>query len=137
MSICFAITSGEYDDFSIHAIYTTRELAEAELPKYYIAEGCDYPEIMELPLDTEIASPPPGMNGFCCIGPDHRDGRFCVFGYAAAGMPSAELIGVAKPWEGNTKEFIIHVWARDKDHAIKIAAEKIAHQRAIDAGIAI
>jgi hypothetical protein len=33
--------------------------------------------------------------------------------------------------------YYIYLWARDKDHAIKVAAEKFAHQRAIDAGIAI
>jgi len=137
MKTCYAITSGEYSDFSIHAIYTSRELAKAELPKYR-AEGRDHHGIMELPLNPTIPAAPPGLNGFCCIGPDERrNGRIWACCCGAVGMPPAELIGVAKPWEGDTKQYTLHIWARDHDHAVKIAAEKFAHQQAIDADIAI
>ena len=136
MATCYAIVSGEYSDFSIHAVYTTRELAETELPKY-CAQDRDYYRIIELPLNPDIPAAPPGLNGFYCIGPDKkRNGHIWAHCCGAAGMPSAELIGVARPWEGDPDQYFVHVWARDKDHAIKIAAEKFAHQQAIDAGIA-
>jgi 1,2-phenylacetyl-CoA epoxidase PaaB subunit len=34
------------------------------------------------------------------------------------------------------KDYMVVLWARDKEHAIKIAAEKFARQKAIDSGIA-
>ena len=138
MTTCYAITRGEYSDYTVLAVFTTRELAEAELPKYHGSER-DTAQIEELPLNPEIPGPPPGMQGFSCG--DTDDGTICANRVSCDEMPAADQIGVLKrhvvekPWFRAWHN--LHVWARDEDHAIKIAAEKIAHQRAIDAGIAI
>jgi hypothetical protein len=141
---CYAITRGEYSDYSVLAVYTTSELAEAELPKYHRSEH-DRAQIKELPLDPEIPGPPPGMQGFFCV--ENNDGSILASPVTCYQMPAAYQIGVvnrsmyvwdlvakgplSRPW------FNINVWARDEDHAIEIAAEKIAHQRAINADISL
>lgn len=140
MNTCYAITRGDSGESWAVAIFTTRKLAEAELPKYENNDDTrEWVEIRELPLNPEIAGPPPGMQGFHCG--DTDDGRTLASRVPCDQMPAADQIGVLnrhvveKPWFRAWHE--IYVWARDKDHAIKIAAEKIARQRAIDAGIAI
>jgi hypothetical protein len=136
---CYVITRGDSAESWALAVFTTRELAEAELPKYENSDDSrEWVEIQELPLNPEIPSPPPGMRGFECGSDD--DGSVQAGGVPCDLMPAADQIGVLKsrvikkPWF--RAWYGLHVWARDKDHAIKIAAEKIAHQRAIDAGMA-
>jgi len=139
---CYAITHGEYSDYSVLAVYTTKKLAEAELPKYHSGEH-DQAQIEELPLDPEIPSPPSGMQGFFCV--ENNDGGILAIPVTCYQMPAADQIGVVNlsmhVWDRIAEKTLprswynMHVWARDEDHAIKIAAEKIAHQRAIDAGI--
>ena len=136
---CYVITRGDSAESWALAVFTTRELAEAELPKYENNDDSrEWVEIQELPLNRELASPPPGMRGFEC-GSDY-DGSAWAKGVPCDLMPAADQIGVLeiriieKPWF--RAWYKLHVWARDKDHAIKIAFEKIARQRAIDAGIA-
>ena len=138
MTTCYAITRGEYSDYTVLAVFTTRELAEAELPKYHDGKH-DLAQIEELPLDPEIPGPPPGMQGFFCT--ENDDGSIRARRVPCTEMSAADQIGVLnrhvveKPWFRAWCN--MYVWARDEDHAIKIAAEKIANQRAIDAGIAI
>jgi hypothetical protein len=71
------------------------------------------------------------MQGFGC---DETAGGIWACRVSCDEMPAADQIGVLH--EPFTHSYDIYVWARDKDHAIKIAAEKFAHQRAIDAGMA-
>jgi hypothetical protein len=138
MTTCYAITRGECSDYTVLAVFTTPELAEAELPKYHGSER-DTAQIEELPLNPEIPGPPPGMQGFFCT--ENDDGSIRARRAPCDEMPAADQIGVlnrnaaTEPWFRAWCN--MYVWARDEDHAIKIAAEKIAHQRAIDAGIAI
>ena len=138
MTTCYAITRGEYSDYTVLAVFTTRELAEAELPKYHRGKH-GTAQIEELPLNPEIPGPPPGMQGYFCA--ENDDGSIWGRRVSCDEMPAADQIGVlnrqvvTEPWFRAWHN--MYVWARDEDHAIKIAAEKIAHQRAIDAGIAI
>jgi hypothetical protein len=66
MKTCYAISSGSYSDYSVIAIFTTRELAEAELPRY---EGAG---IEEFPLDPTLPVQYAGLAGFYCQPVNHR-----------------------------------------------------------------
>ena len=131
MATCYAITEGEYSDYKVLAVFSTKELAERELPKYGTAR-CPV-EIEEFPFDP-VPAPPSGMTGFCC-GTDF-DGSVFAVAEAPHEMAKNGNIGDVRPAGFRKKEYCVALWARNKEHAIKIAAEKFAHQKAIDAGIA-
>jgi|688.fasta_scaffold1401792_1 hypothetical protein len=130
MKTCYAISSGSYSDYSVIAIFTTRELAEAELPRYEDAG------IEEFPLDPTLPVQYAGLTGFYCRERNAEDQS--VYGYdeTPLTMLRRDDVGLVRRM-GLDGPYYIYLWARDKDHAIKVAAEKFAHQRAIDAGIAI
>ena len=131
MATCYAITEGEYSDYRVLAVFSTKELAEKELPNYSIVR---YPaKIEEFPFDPEVPTPPPGMAGFCCGTRMSGD----VFASARTPHEMATYENVGTVTTGlSKKDYRILLWARDKEHAIKIAAEKFARQKAIDSGIA-
>jgi hypothetical protein len=127
MKTCYAISSGSYSDYQVHAIFTTRELAEAQLPSY------ESGDIEEFPLDPIVPDQYAGLVGFDCAE------RYNLSVWATMVYP-AEMVhrNDAGLIHKSKKGFYrMHLWASDKDHAIKVAAEKFAHQRAIDAGITI
>jgi hypothetical protein len=129
MTICYAITEGEYSDYRVRGIYTTKEKADAALCKY----GIDA-EIEEFPLDPDVPGPPEGMSGYKC--------GESIFGevFASSRTPyemkewRKEKMGEVIPEFGG--KYGVWLWAQNEKHAIKIAAEKFARKRAIDAGIA-
>ena len=127
MKTCYAISSGSYSSYSVIAIFTTKELAEAELPNY---EGGD---IEEFPLDPTVPDQYTGLTGFFCW--ECSDLSVWATSQCPAKMLQRNDVGLVDRRGNGLCQ--IHVWARDKDHAIKVAADKFAHQRAIDAGIAI
>jgi hypothetical protein len=130
MKTCYAITVGEYSGYGVIAVFTTRELAEAELPRYPDAD------IEEFPLDPTTPDKCAGLTGFFCS--ERSAKNQSVFGYDEAPLTMLRRndVGLVRRM-GLDGPYCIHLWARDKEHAIKVAAEKFAHQRAIDAGIAI
>jgi hypothetical protein len=130
MKTCYAISSGSYSDYSVIAIFTTRELAEAELPRYEDAD------IEEFPLDPTTPVGNEGLTGYYCRERSAKDQS--VYGYSESPvtMLRRDDVGLVRRI-GLDGPHCIHLWARDEEHAIKVAAEKFAHQRAIDAGIAI
>jgi hypothetical protein len=131
MATCYAITEGEYSDYKVLAVFSTKELAEKELPNYSIVR---YPaKIEEFPFDPVVPAPPPGMAGFCCGTGISGD----VFASARTPHEMATYENVGAVTTGlSRKNYMVVLWARDKEHAIKIAAEKFARQKAIDSGIA-
>jgi hypothetical protein len=117
MNKVYMVSDGSYSDYSVLGIYSTRELAERA--REVLNAGND---IEEMELDA-IPETPPGLlawwvnmaeNGDIKQGP-HRQGptdghetRWRIqFGYADV-APTA----------------FFTLWARDADHAIKIAADK-------------
>jgi len=130
MKTCYAISSGSYSDYQVIAIFTTRELAEAELPRY---KGAD---IEEFPLDPTTPVQYAGLTGFYCREQNEKDQS--VYGYSECPLTMLQRddVGLVRRM-GLNGPYCIHLWARDLEHAIKVAAEKFAHQQAIDAGITI
>jgi hypothetical protein len=127
MPTCYAITEGNYSAYSVIAVFTTRELAEAELPKY----GSDA-EIEEFPLDPVVPPAPAGMTGFCCF---EKRTRFLNNYRVDVVEMQQYTIGMVVPIP-SSDNLCIYVWARDAQHAIKIASEKFTRYRAIQAGAA-
>jgi len=134
MSICYAISTGEYSDYQVCAIFTTREKAEAAKDAY----GADA-EIEEFRLDPVIPDRSAGRRLYDCskclasgkvyaYSANLSDSTFCdssTPNYASYFEPHAK-----------GKSSRVYVYARDREHAVKIAAEKFAKAEAIQAGIA-
>ena len=59
-TVCYAISSGSYSDYRVHAVFSSKEKAEAKLNLF--ADG----EIEEFPFDPEMAEAPAGMSPFAC-----------------------------------------------------------------------
>jgi len=123
----YAIVSGEYSDYTVHSVFTTRELAEKQLFAY---SGLGFvAEIEELPLNPEFPEPPQGMSTYSCS-------RFKKTGtiWALRRMPSdvTDFHSVCE----YPAAVCVYVYARDENHAIKIAAERFARYDAEEAGIA-
>ena len=131
-TVCYAISSGSYSDYKINAVFSSKEKAEAKLN--FFADG----KIEEFPFDPEMAEAPAGMLPFACY--SHKwDSATCEY------VPCLRAFSVdydsvvragnkVSAWVGTAS--ITYVWAKDRDHAIKIAAERFAHHDAIKAGIA-
>jgi hypothetical protein len=128
MATCYAITEGEHSDYRVLAVFSTKELAKSELAKYGKSV-----EIEELPLDPRVPDAPAGMKGFCCCKGISND--IWTSSLSTHEMTKYKDVGEVQCSPNRTCYSVI-LWARDKDHAIKIAAEKFARQKAIDAGIA-
>lgn len=107
----FVVTSGEYSDFKISGIYSSKEKAEWAR-KLFATEN----QIEEWELDS-IPIHPSGMILFKVRMDKNGTVRDCYIVDASdkwnQWFPAAEVMAV---------DFI--VWARDIEHAIKIANEK-------------
>jgi hypothetical protein len=131
-TVCYAISSGWYSHYKINAVFSSKEKAEAKLSLF--ADG----KIEEFPFDPETAEAPARMLPFICYSHkwDLAAGEFvpCLDVFFTDYDNVVRAGNEVSAW-GSTTMFT-YVWAKDKDHAIKIAAERFAHHDAIKAGIA-
>lgn len=109
----FVITEGEYSDYRISGIFSTRALAESAHPFFQKPN-----EIEEWELDALV--PPPDRFPFSVI--MEFDGtakaeRSFVTSIRASAFPVFASIG-RKP------AYRFYMWASDEAHAIKIANER-------------
>lgn len=121
MKTIYILTEGSYSDYRIVATYSTRELAE-EAQKH-----CTYSEIEEYDLDAlEIPEHPPGHTAWCV----NINAKInAIIGT----HPYNSLDGYFEPKEkyyegggvfGELNIFTVNCWARDEEHAEKIALDK-------------
>lgn len=112
MSSCWIIERGEHSDYRVVGIFTTREKAEQAF-NYMKVDPDDYAitKITERKLDPVIAELNEGLVQFCVIiGPNRTDVRKVI-----------DIDGEDYSWDGHS---LYSIWARDEEHAIKIAAER-------------
>jgi len=131
MTICYAITSGEYSDYRVHAIFTTTEKAEAALPLY----GRNA-EIEDFPLDPAVPEWEPGRHLYRCF--KHLGGDVAAYPSDLSELDSwkTSMLDHFEPEALAPDCSRVFVYAKNKEHAVKIAAEKFAKFEAIQAGIA-
>ena len=134
MSICYAISTGEYSDYQVCAIFTTREKAEAAKGPY----GVDA-QIEEFRLDPVIPEWQAGRRLYHCC-KCSVSGQVFVFSSNLSDSTFHESLtfnyaSYFEPYPRG-KSSQVYVFARDREHAVKIAAEKFAKAEAIQAGIA-
>jgi len=115
----YIITAGEYSDYHICAVFSTREQAEAALPIFTSNYDYEWPEINEWKVD-DISRYPPGFLPFT-ITMDNEGNTEQVERISATSFEHL-LNGVMLPGS----RCLFRIWARDEEHAVKIANEKRA-----------
>ncbi len=131
MTICYAISTGEYSDYRVHAIFTTAEKAEAALPLY----GRNA-EIEDFPLDPALPEWAPGRHLYRCY--KHLSGNVTAYpsDLSELDLWKTSMLDHFEPQAKAPNWSQVHVYAKNKEHAVKIAAEKFAKAESIQAGIA-
>jgi hypothetical protein len=119
MTKVYMVTDGEYSDYSVIGVYSTREKAEYAQTLYAAENGID-----ELELD-HIPPHPPGELRWGVRILDNGD-VVSVFQTTPDEDKCLQVESTRqKYWGGEVKpgrSFLL--WARDQAHAIKIACEK-------------
>lgn len=133
MPTCYAITHREHEDYKVFAVFTSKKVAERELPRY--TDRNYIPEIEEFPLDPVVLPAPAGMKGFYCIA-DQKEYKKSVNAFEESdfSMRAGAAGVVIGKVNKSSLMYRVRVWAKDKDHAIKAAVELIANRQALDTG---
>jgi hypothetical protein len=130
--IVFAVNSGSYSDYSVRALFSTREKAEAFMAA--VPDG-DYNDIQEFELDPPAADML--RRGYAVWYVTMlRDGTAEAVVRRDASLYAVTSVGDVVLWErtkapaykgkGIPDALRIDVWAKDEKSAIKIANEKRA-----------
>ncbi len=117
----YLVSCGSYSDYSVVGVFSTREHAE----KFMAASGrrdqraTDFNDVEKCELDKDIPAIDSGLLPFSVE--MQRDGN-----QAKANRSRADLVDAGRGrWFGHLAHaFRCEVWARDEQHAIKIANEK-------------
>jgi len=132
MTTIYVLTEGEYSDYHIVALYSTKELAE-EAQKF-----CPESNIEEYGLDSlKIPEHPPGYTGwYVSINADTNDIHHSYQQDILQGhFKPQENYSDNSKWPTLPSLFVVHCWARDKEHAEKIALDKYYQFKAQQAGL--
>jgi hypothetical protein len=113
MTTIYLVTNGSYSDYCVLGVYSTKEKAEHAKRLFAADNGID-----EYGLDA-IPDSPPGMLAYQVSMLVSGDVKY-VWQDTVEGFESRWY--VAPQW-GADVIVVFHVWARDIEHAVKIANE--------------
>lgn len=119
----YVLTEGDYSDYHIIGVYSTKELAEKA--KFVYPNS----EIEEYSLDN-VSQYPPGMRAWFV---NIENGKLNYTGQINpdTGVPSEHSYDY-----GENDSYNVYCWATDEEHAQKIALDKYHQYQAQQAGIA-
>jgi hypothetical protein len=120
----WAVSSGDYFDYRVNAVFSTKEKAEAYAKRFNeLSRRTDDYGVEEYPLDP--STPAEGLESFLVF--IQRNGDIervyrCSYGFDEVVTPL---------W--NKGGWSVRCFARDREHAIKIAGEKRQEELAREA----
>ena len=126
MTSIYVLTEGDYSDYHIVGVYSTKELAKEAQSLY------EYSQIEEYNMD-HIPEHPPGMTAWYV---SISDGKLDDITTSQV-SPFEVIVPSEKEYnygEGKTGYFV-YCWAVDADHAEKIALDKYYQNQATKFGI--
>ena len=132
MAKCYTIEKGEYSDYRIVGIYTTKEKAEIALKFFNGNEYSEYssPKIIERELDPDLIDINAGLIPFeVLFYHNPKNEAKSVISQEVDDYPS-----LLQEQHNDYQDNYI-VWAKDKDHAFKIAVDKNTQYHAMMQGI--
>jgi hypothetical protein len=112
----YLVSSGQYSDYSVLGIYSTKEKAD-EAVAIYAADN----DIEEWDVD-DLPPHPPGEFRWSITMLDNGD--VASISNYPAGLTYAPLESYRPFWPSQKNRRVLILWARDKEHAVKIASEK-------------
>lgn len=124
------VSQGDYSDYSVVAVCTTKE--NAEVIAAHVSEEWDEATITERVLDPGFDRLREGLTLWSIV-LEYRDGivhnteRVRVHDEDGAVKSGEET-----PNDRKGSLFITSVWARDKDHAVKVAGERRTRHKALN-----
>ena len=118
----YTVSDGEYSDWHIVGIFSDEKLAEKAAAYWDVN---DY--IQEYEVDKETPQLPEGMLAFAV--PMEKTGdaplRSCARGVRARPYRcSGDDVGKIHRWRSDSESVVFYVFARNAEHAVKIANEK-------------
>src|SRR5688500_6668033 len=129
----FAVTSGDYSSYSVNAVFSTREKAEKYIN--HIKKGSEYKDYIlysDYNIEEYNLDPVPDWvyreNRKMYMVQMHKDGKVRqVFTYDPAYAERWTFTDFST-WDKdkNSPCLCMNVWAKNKDHAVKIVNEKRA-----------
>jgi hypothetical protein len=120
-TIYILLTEGSYIDYHIVAVYSSKELAEKA------QKHCPDSIIEEYELDSlEIPEHPPGHTAWVVNVNAKTNGIICSWQQTSLGgyFEPKEKYYEGGGVSGELNTFVVYCWARDKEHAEKIALDK-------------
>lgn len=119
----YAVSSGEYSDYKVLAIYHNKEHAE----EYVRAFGG---RVEEFPVDPEFPRPPAGMTRYHIEINEQTSDIYVRELYddeykdEVLAFDLNPTIKERKPWyQKKVRRWVTYVWAKDEQHAAKIGNE--------------
>jgi len=128
METIYILTEGDYSDYHIIGVYSTKELAEKA---QFVYENS---QIEEYTLDN-VPDYPPGMKAWFVFIDDAKPDEL----RSHQTTPSAGQIPSEHEYHFdymNESGYYVYCWAVDQEHAEKIAVDKYYQHKAQKAGIA-
>lgn len=137
MSKVWLVTAGEYSDYHIKGAFSSEVKAEAYCAAYRDMGEWDHPEVEEYDLDPMLEGHPEGLHAFLVrMHTDfsvHDTFRESDLGTLESGFFSeARFIDYEKerPHLKQRSLWEFRMWAQDKEHAVKIASERLRAAKA-------
>lgn len=120
MTTIYVLTNGSYSDYRIVATFSTKKLAKDA------QKVSPYSSIKEYVLDSkEIPEHPPGHTAWCVnIDPENTMIRESYEDNALEWGFKPEVVYDTPTFWGRSSALVVRCWARDEEHAQKIALEK-------------
>lgn len=131
----YIITKGAYSDYHICAVATDKKKAEILKKAFDDKDGWREACIETYETDQFITEIENGFKLYDCVAQDEGDLLVSRYEFDLDCMTDSDfrVKRFSKGW--CAPGYGIKVWAKDKDHARKIAADKIAEYKARKAGI--
>lgn len=116
MKTIYILTAGEYSDYHIVATFSTKELAEEAMKLI-----CEYSQIKEYELDSlTIPEHPPGHTAWYV----RIDTKTGILAYTNKVDVLNMNFSPSAKFFATCSKYVVECWARDKEHAEKIALDK-------------
>ena len=130
----YVITKGDYSDYHICAVATDKKKAEILKKAFDDKDGWGEARIETYETDQFLTEIESGLNLYRCTMKD-SDLSVSVWMTDLDYTRSSDFKVRKHKERFNTSTYAVYVWAKDEDHACKIAADKIAEYKAKEVGV--
>lgn len=131
----YVVTAGEYSDYQIVGVATTKEMADVIVAKHNLYDGYDEARIEE--YDTDVYEPLRTNDQWSAWKNFNEQTNQWEIECERNNYVSEEVNNVIVNYDGHGKpySYYVVVYAVNEESAIKIASEKFAEYQAMEEGL--